>query len=128
MRGRGWRVFATVRRQNDVVTLSKLGRGLIEPLMMDVTDQVSIERAMQTIEERAGRLDALVNNAGILMFRGFEDYSEDEINKLINVNLMGVIHGCQAAIPAIERAGGGASVNMSAADGIGIATFRQFCV
>ena len=84
----------------------------------DVTSPAQWQSAIKETESRFGKLDTLVNNAGILMFRGFEDYSEDEINKLINVNLMGVIHGCQAAIPAIERAGGGAIVNMSSADGI----------
>jgi 3alpha(or 20beta)-hydroxysteroid dehydrogenase len=84
----------------------------------DVTSRKQWDGAIVAAEKSFGRLDILVNNAGILMFRGFEDYSAEDIEKLIDVNLKGVINGCQAAIPAIERAGGGAIVNMSSIDGI----------
>ncbi len=84
----------------------------------DVTSRSEWSTVIAATEARFGKLDTLVNNAGVLFFRGFEDYSESEIATLINVNLNGVIIGCQLAIPAIERAGGGAIVNMSSADGI----------
>lgn len=84
----------------------------------DVTSAEGWAAAVAETEKRFGKLDTLVNNAGILIFSGFEDYSEEQIAKLLDVNLKGVILGCQAAIPAIERAGGGAIVNMSSADGI----------
>lgn len=84
----------------------------------DVTSRAEWTAVIAATEARFGKLDTLVNNAGVLFFRGFEDYSDSEIATLINVNLNGVIIGCQLAIPAIERAGGGAIVNMSSADGI----------
>lgn len=84
----------------------------------DVTSREGWANAIAATEARFGRLDILVNNAGVLFFSGFEHYSEDQIDTLIDVNIKGVILGCQAAIPAIERAGGGAIVNMSSADGI----------
>lgn len=84
----------------------------------DVTSRAEWATVIAATEARFGKLDTLVNNAGVLFFRGFEDYAESEIATLINVNLNGVIIGCQLAIPALERAGGGAIVNMSSADGI----------
>lgn len=84
----------------------------------DVTSRDEWAAVIAATEARFGKLDTLVNNAGVLFFRGFEHYSESEIATLINVNLNGTIIGCQLAIPAIERAGGGAIVNMSSADGI----------
>lgn len=84
----------------------------------DVTSRADWAAAIAATEARFDKLDTLVNNAGILYFSGFEDYTEAQIDRLIDVNLKGVIYGCQLAIPAIERAGGGAIVNMSSADGI----------
>lgn len=84
----------------------------------DVTDRAQWNTVIAATEAKFGKLTTLVNNAGILMFRGFEQYAEDEIDRLINVNIKGVINGCQLVIPAIERAGGGAIINMSSADGI----------
>lgn len=123
MRGRGWRVFATVRRQNDVVTLSKLGRGLIEPLMMDVTDQVSIERAMQTIEERAGRLDALVNNAGIVVPGPIELLTADDLRHQFEVNVIGLHRVTRAALPMLREAKG-RIVNISSVAGEEVIPFN----
>ena len=87
-------------------------------LHQDVTSRARWEETVSRTEARFGRLDILVNNAGVLFFSGFETYSDQQIDTLIDVNLKGVILGCQAVIPAIERAGGGAIVNMSSADGI----------
>lgn len=87
-------------------------------LHLDVTSRAQWRDAIAATEARFGKLDTLVNNAGVLFFRGFETYSEEEIDTLIDVNIKGVINGCQLAIPAIERAGGGSIVNMSSADGL----------
>lgn len=84
----------------------------------DVTSREQWEATVAATEAHFGKLDTLVNNAGVLFFSGFEHYTDDQIKKLFDVNVMGVILGCQTAIAAIERAGGGAIVNMSSADGI----------
>ncbi|CDO34473.1 SDR family NAD(P)-dependent oxidoreductase [Novosphingobium sp. KN65.2] len=87
-------------------------------LRHDVTSRTDWNDVIAGTEEAFGRIDVLVNNAGVIVFKAFEDLSEAEIDRLIDINLKGVINGCQAVVPALERAGGGAIVNMSSADGI----------
>ena len=84
----------------------------------DVTSREQWEAVVAATEAKFGKLDCVVNNAGIIVFKGFEDHTDADMKRLIEVNLMGVILGCQTAIPAILRAGGGSIVNMSSADGI----------
>ena len=85
---------------------------------LDVTSPGGWEAAVAATVRHFGRLDSLVNNAGIIVFKRFEDHDEGEIDRLLAVNLKGVILGCQAAIAPIERGGGGTIINISSADGI----------
>ena len=94
----------------------------------DVTDRAQWQATLDATEARFGKLDILVNNAGVIVFKRLDDLTEAEIRRLIDINLMGVIHGTQLAIPALERAGGGAIVNMSSADGIaGANSLSVYC-
>ncbi|MDQ4076915.1 MAG: SDR family oxidoreductase [Chloroflexota bacterium] len=122
MRGRGWRVFATVRRQTDVVDLTKVGRGLIEPLIMDVTKQEEVDRAIGTIRERAGRLDALVNNAGIAVAGPLETLPVEELRRQFEVNVFGLHRVTRATLPLL-RESRGRIVNISSAQGQDVIPF-----
>jgi 3alpha(or 20beta)-hydroxysteroid dehydrogenase len=93
----------------------ELGQAFVR---LDVTQKADWDAAIAATEARFGKLDTLVNNAGVLIFKGIDDLSEAEMRRILDINLLGTIIGSQAAIPAIERAGGGAIVNMSSADGI----------
>ncbi|HEX8684563.1 MAG TPA: SDR family oxidoreductase [Ardenticatenaceae bacterium] len=123
MRGRGWRVFATVRRREDVVALTQIGRGLIEPLIMDVTDETSVNRAIETIRERAGRLDALVNNAGIAIAGPLEQLTTAEVRDLFEVNVFGLHRVTRAALPMLREAKGRV-VNVSSVSGVTVIPFN----
>ena len=83
----------------------------------DVSSRADWESVMQTVEHTFGQLDILVNNAGVLFFAAFEDYTDAQIQALVNVNLLGTIYGCQAALPLLEK-NGGAIINMSSSDGL----------
>lgn len=87
-------------------------------LHLDVTQRAQWDAAVSAVETRWGKLDCLVNNAGVIVFKRIDDLTEAEIRRLLDINVMGVINGTQAAIPALERAGGGSIINMSSADGI----------
>lgn len=84
----------------------------------DVRNRSEWAAAIAKAEELFGSLSILVNNAGTIIFSAFEQHQDEQIDLLLDVNLRGVILGCQAAIPALERAGGGSIINMSSADGI----------
>jgi 3(or 17)beta-hydroxysteroid dehydrogenase len=64
-------------------------------------------------EARFGRLDVLVNNAGIVKIGSIEDTSVDDFLRIQSVNSLGVFLGCKHAIPAMRRSGGGSIVNLS---------------
>ena len=94
----------------------------------DVTSRDQWDAAIAATEARFGKLDTLVNNAGVIVFKRLDDLSEAEIRRVIGINLIGTMIGCQAAIPALERAGGGTITNMSSADGIsGANSLTAYC-
>lgn len=95
---------------------------------LDVASLDEWKTAVAATEKRFGRLDCLVNNAGVIVFKILDDLSEQEIRRIIDINLIGTMFGAQAAIPALERAGGGSIVNMSSADGIaGANSLTAYC-
>jgi NAD(P)-dependent dehydrogenase (short-subunit alcohol dehydrogenase family) len=83
----------------------------------DVTSAAAVERAVAAVEDRFGRLDVLVSNAGLFL-AGKGDgpsphLSEDVWQRTIDVNLKSVYLGARFAIPAMQRCGGGAIVNLA---------------
>ncbi len=106
MKRRGWRVFATVRKGSDALNLTKAGRGMIEPLVMDVRDEASVTRAIASIQERAGRLDALVNNAGIAVPGPLEMLPTEKLAEQLDINVLGVHRVTRAALPLLRAAQG----------------------
>jgi 3-oxoacyl-[acyl-carrier protein] reductase len=82
-------------------------------LRMDVRDRASVRAAVDTVEHEAGGLDILVNNAGVLATGPFDATTAETWDTLVAVNLTGVFHCVQEAVPAIRRRGGGAIVNIA---------------
>jgi NAD(P)-dependent dehydrogenase (short-subunit alcohol dehydrogenase family) len=85
---------------------------------LDVTSEDDWRRAVATAEDRFGRLDVLVNNAGVGGAGRLEDVALDEWNRVMEINSTGVFLGTKAAIPAMRRAGGGSIVNISSQLGL----------
>ena len=80
---------------------------------LDVTSEADWQRAVETAASRFGRLDVLVNNAGIGGGSRLEETTEAAWDRGMDVNAKGVFLGTKAAIPAMRRAGGGSIVNIS---------------
>ncbi len=116
---RGRRVFAGVRKEADAAALRAKASHLLTPLILDVTDQKSIEAAVGEISGAVNgdvELD-LVNNAGITLGGPVEFLSLDDLRRELEVNLIGSLAVTQALLPLI-RESGGRIVNMSSVSGL----------
>ncbi len=85
---------------------------------LDVTREADWREAVETAVHSYGKLDVLVNNAGIVIRKGIEDTSEEDWDRIMAVNAKGVFLGTKHAIPAMRRAGGGSIVNISSTAGL----------
>ncbi len=90
----------------------------------DVADPAGVKRALATVAERFGRLDALVNNAGIAIFKPILDVSYEDWSRVLAVNLTGPFLCTQAAAPLMRDSGGGAIVNITSISGLRASTLR----
>ncbi|HEX3433650.1 MAG TPA: SDR family oxidoreductase [Solirubrobacteraceae bacterium] len=110
----GWTVLAGVRGSQDGERLSsEAPQGRIQPLILDVTDFQQIRQAAGRVSELAaagesspGRLDALINNAGIGYGGPLELIHPDDLRKQFDVNVLGQISVTQAMLPALRAAHG----------------------
>ncbi len=84
----------------------------------DVTDEAAWATAVSTAEKEFGRLEVLINNAGMLDMSGVEATSLEVWNRIVAVNQTGVFLGMKAAAPAMRRAGGGSIINTSSIFGL----------
>lgn len=87
-----------------------------EPLELDVTDFERTHELIGAIAERPG-FHGVVNAAGVLQTGSFEQVSEADWDRLLDVNLKGTFAVCRAALPALVRNGGGAIVNLASISG-----------
>ena len=93
-------------------------------LTCDVSDAAAVSSAMEAINTRFGRLDALVNNAGIAVFKPLLETTDEEWNRVLAVNLSGPFICCKAAAPLMREHGGGAIVNIASISGLRASTLR----
>ncbi len=89
-----------------------LGEGAF-PVRGDVGDPESVRAAFAAVAEHFGRLDALVNNAGIIGMSLLDDADDDHVTSQVAANLLGPMWCSRAAIPLLDSAGGGDIVNIS---------------
>lgn len=93
-------------------------------LTCDVSDAKAVSVAMARIIERFGRLDALVNNAGVAVFKPILETADDEWDRVLAVNLTGPFLCIKAAAPLMREHGGGAIVNITSISGLRASTLR----
>jgi NAD(P)-dependent dehydrogenase (short-subunit alcohol dehydrogenase family) len=108
----GFRVFGTSRHasaeRSDGVTM----------LSCDVTDDASVAKLVEQVLTKEGRIDLLVNNAGIGLLGGAEESSIAQAQALFDVNVFGVLRMTGAVLPTMRRHGSGRIVNLSSVLGL----------
>jgi NAD(P)-dependent dehydrogenase (short-subunit alcohol dehydrogenase family) len=80
-------------------------------MVCDVSDEAAVEATAKACVERFGRLDVVVNNAGLMTFKPLADFTEDDWLKVLSVDLMGAMHFTRQAFHRMPR--GGAIVNIA---------------
>jgi NAD(P)-dependent dehydrogenase (short-subunit alcohol dehydrogenase family) len=111
---RGYRVFGTSRRPPSAAGSAPA----VEMIPMDVDDDRSVASGVQTVVERAGRLDAVINNAGWGLMGAVEDTGIDEAKAQLETNFFGVLRVCREVLPVMRKQGAGHIVNISSLGGI----------
>ncbi len=105
--GAGFRVFAGVRNRGDAESLEAEGSDRLEPVILDVTDEGTIEATRARIDQvTGGRLAGLVNNAGIARGGPVEALSIDDLRRQLEVNLIGQVAVTQSMLPMARAARG----------------------
>jgi meso-butanediol dehydrogenase / (S,S)-butanediol dehydrogenase / diacetyl reductase len=123
---RGHRV---VLIDNDEPTLAATAKAMqvsaaVMPILCDVSDPAQVQAAIDQVDAQFGRADALVNNAGVAVFKPIGDTSFSEWRHVFATNLDGAFLCSQACVPLMLKSGGGAIVNIASISGLRASTLR----
>jgi NAD(P)-dependent dehydrogenase (short-subunit alcohol dehydrogenase family) len=115
----GYRVFGTSRKPAE----SSAG---VTMLVCDVTDEASVRALIEEVMKQSGRIDLVVNNAGIGLLGGAEESSIAQAQRLFDVNVFGVARVVNAVLPVMREQKSGRIVNMSSVLGLIPSPFNAF--
>ena len=124
--GLGKEIAKTLYKDNLVVVLSNDKKSLeetmaelsIEGFYADVTNPVDLESAVSKVNEKLGKIDILINNAGVWAGGALDTNSYDDIAKVLMVNTLGVIYATRAVLPLMKKQGFGKIINIGSTNGI----------
>ena len=112
----GYRTVVTARKPNEVKDLAAIGEALV--LKLDVTNQGQIKAAIKAAETKFGRIDVLVNNAGIGYFAAVEESEDKAVRRMFEINFFGVSRMIDAVLPGMRQRRSGFIVNFSSIGGL----------
>jgi len=113
---RGRSVVVTARNPRSLTEFAVMANALVQKL--DVTDPGQVTAAVQAAESRFGRIDVIVNNAGIGYFAAVEEGENNEIRRMFDINLFGVAAVTRAVLPGMRQRRHGFIVNISSIGGL----------
>jgi NADP-dependent 3-hydroxy acid dehydrogenase YdfG len=122
--GRGAAVVLGARRDDKLKALAAelAGEGgKAEAMAIDVTKRADLAAFVKRAQEKFGRVDVLVSNAGLMPLSLLDELKVDEWDRMIDVNIRGVLHGIAAALPIFRAAGSGHFINVASVSGINVA-------
>jgi NADP-dependent 3-hydroxy acid dehydrogenase YdfG len=117
---KGLRVVLGARRTDRLEAIASEIRsegGVAEYRALDVTSLKEMQAFIEFAKDQFGRLDVMVNNAGVMPLSKLEVLKIDEWNRMIDVNIRGVLHGIAAALPIFKQQQSGQFVNLSSIGG-----------
>jgi NAD(P)-dependent dehydrogenase (short-subunit alcohol dehydrogenase family) len=123
----GWRVGLldidgdTLR--SAVASLADAGRTMA--LECDVSDAKAVAASIDKVARQFGRLDALINNAGVAVFASVMETSDEDWSRILAVNLSGPFLCTKAAVPLMREHGGGAIINITSISAVRASTLRS---
>lgn len=123
---RGFTVFATMRDTSGanasnceaLQSLANRERSALHVVDLDVTQDASVEQAVQRVLDEAGRIDVVINNAGIGALGVTEAYTIEQVQQLFDVNVYGAVRVNRAVLPAMRRQRSGLLIHVSSAAGV----------
>ncbi len=115
---RGWRTVVTARKPDELKDLVQGHEANTLALELDVTRPEQIKTAVQAAEEKFGRIDVLVNNAGYGYLAAIEEGEDDEVRKMFETNFFGLNNLTIAALPGMRKQRSGTIVNFSSIGGL----------
>ncbi len=126
----GFKTFATMRNTNksDIIKQRSQSENLlIEILQPDVTDDASVKNAINTIVEKEGRIDVLVNNAGYGIMGAVEDLSSEEVKNQFDTNVFGPFRTAREVLPTMRKQKSGRIITISSITGfMGMAVMSAY--
>lgn len=116
----GTKLMLAARREdrlNDLVTKIEQSGGTAQYQVTDVTERNQVEALAKATHEAYGRIDVLVNNAGLMPLSPLDETKVDEWDKMIDVNLKGVLYNIAAVLPIMRQQQSGHIINISSVAG-----------
>jgi NAD(P)-dependent dehydrogenase (short-subunit alcohol dehydrogenase family) len=118
---KGYRVFATGRSAEKRAELDRAAAAKklpLETMGLDVCDEGSVTRGVQQILQQAGAIDVLINNAGVGMAAVVEELKLEDLRRLYETNIFGLLRVTQAVLPHMRKRGQGRILMLSSASGL----------
>ncbi|MDX2232567.1 MAG: SDR family oxidoreductase [Leptolyngbyaceae cyanobacterium bins.349] len=127
----GAKVVLGARRSDRLEALSKeihAAGGIAEYQSLDVTQRHHLEAIVQYAQQKFGRVDVLINNAGIMPLSALDQLKVEEWDRMIDVNIKGVLYGIAAALPIMKAQKSGQIINLSSIGGHAVSpTAAVYC-
>jgi NADP-dependent 3-hydroxy acid dehydrogenase YdfG len=116
----GARVIIGARRADRLALIAddiRQNNGEVDVQVLDVSRREDLALFVAKAQDRFGRLDVLISNAGLMPLSPLDDLRVDEWDRMIDVNIKGVLYGIAAALPVFRKQGGGHFINVSSVAG-----------
>ncbi|MCV9967296.1 SDR family oxidoreductase [Pararhizobium sp. BT-229] len=127
----GARVVLGARRTDRLEALAasiEAEGGTVLYRALDVTDRADVEAFAQAAVREYGRLDVFINNAGVMPLSPLDALKVEEWDRMIDVNIRGVLHGISASLPIMKAQGSGQIINLSSIGGHAVSpTAAVYC-